>query len=28
VDVIAKEGDGLVVDSDVVLAGEFPDIDR
>jgi hypothetical protein len=28
VDVIAGEGDGLVVDSDVVLAGEFPDIDR
>ena len=28
VDVIAREGDGLVVDSDVVLAGEFPEIDR
>jgi hypothetical protein len=28
VDVIAGEGDGLVVDSDVVLAGEFPEIDR
>jgi hypothetical protein len=28
VDVMAKEGDGLVVDSDVVLAGEFPEIDR
>jgi len=28
VDIIAKEGDGLVVDSDAVLAGDFPDIDR
>ena len=28
VDVIAREGDGLVVDSDVILAGEFPEIDR
>jgi hypothetical protein len=28
VDVIAREGDGIVVDSDVVLAGEFPEIDR
>jgi hypothetical protein len=28
VDIIAKEGDCLVVDSDVVLAGEFPEVDR
>ena len=27
VDVIAREGDGLVVDSDVVLAGEFLEIE-
>jgi hypothetical protein len=28
VDIITKEGDGLVVDSDVLLAREFPDLDR